>query len=81
METMHRGTTWPETVPFWACLSAIWQVLLDDGFRRSFASQTSLLSLSITTRSHRPDVLRERITMLAHSLAQAMFCIAYIHAL
>ena len=54
METMHMGTTWPEIVPFWACLpalvyvvrvSAIWQVLLDD------ASNTSLLSLSVTTRS------------------------------
>jgi len=45
MDTMHKGTTWPETVPFWACLTAIWQILLDD------ASNTSLLSLSVTTRS------------------------------
>jgi hypothetical protein len=47
MDTMHKGTAWSETVPFWACLSAIWQVVPDD------ASNTSLLALSIITRSTR----------------------------
>jgi len=50
MDTMHKGTTWPETVPFWACLTAIWQGLPDD------ASNTSLLALSIITRSTRRHV-------------------------
>ena len=66
METMHMGTTWPETVPFWACLTAIWQVLLDD------ASNTSLLSLSVTTRSTHHHV-GSQFTLAPHASAGGAF--------
>ena len=43
--TMHQITTWPETFPFWACISTVLQVAVND------ASTIPSLSLSISTCS------------------------------
>jgi hypothetical protein len=66
MDTMHKGTTWPETVPFWACLTAIWQDMPHD------ASGDEKHRIHLRLRS--PSSPAQRIAMLAHSLAPLHPC-------